>query len=182
MEHQEYRPGQGPGTNEELIQLFITTFTDSEGEAEGVLIGKLVRDFLDTTGGTDLRIFVTVDEGAIIASTVFSRLSCGDGTIAFLMAPVAVHPDYQKRGLGQELIRNGLDALRESGVELVMSYGDINFYAKTGFAAVSEDVVPAPLPLTFPTGWIGQALNGRVIRPVRGGTRCVPAIDNVEYW
>lgn len=182
MEHQEYRPGQGPGNNEELISLFIRTFTDSEGKEEGALIGKLVRDFLDIASGDDLRIYVTVDKGVAIASIVFSRFFCDDGTEAFLMAPVAVDTAYQKRGIGQELIRYGLEDLRSRGVTLVMSYGDINFYAKTGFAPVSEEVVPAPLPLSHPAGWIGQALDGGQIRPVAGATRCVAAIHNEAYW
>lgn len=90
MDHQEYRPGQGPENNEELISLFIRTFTDSEGKEEGLLIGSLVRDFLDTANGSDLHVYVTVDEGAVIASIVFSRFFCDDGTAAFVMAPVAV--------------------------------------------------------------------------------------------
>jgi predicted N-acetyltransferase YhbS len=182
MEHKEYRPGQGPGNNEELISLFVRTFTDSEGKEEGVLIGKLVRDFLDTTSSPDLRIFVTVDEGVVIASIVFSRLFCDDGTEAFLMAPVAVDTAYQKRGIGQQLIRYGLEDLRARGVTLVMSYGDINFYSRTGFTPVSEEVVPAPLPLSYPAGWIGQALDGGPIRPVAGATRCVAAIHNEALW
>jgi predicted N-acetyltransferase YhbS len=182
MEHHEYRPGNGPGNNEELVSLFLRTFSDSGGKEEGALIGKLVRDFLDTTSGDDLSIFVTVDEGAVIASIVFSRLFCEDGTEAFLMAPVAVDTAFQKRGIGQQLIRYGLEVLRTRGVTLVMSYGDINFYSKTGFAPVSEEVVPAPLPLSYPAGWIGQALDGGPIRAVGGTTRCVAALGNEAYW
>jgi len=182
MKHQEYRPGHDPGNNEELISLFTRTFTDSEGKEEGVLIGKLVRDFLDTTSDSDLHVYVTVDDGRIIASIVFSRLFCEDGTEAFLMAPVAVDTAYQKRGIGQQLIRYGLNDLRARGVKLAMTYGDINFYSKTGFAPVSEDVVPAPLPLSHPAGWIGQALDGGPIRTVAGTTRCVAAIHDEAYW
>lgn len=182
MEHQEYRPGQGPGNNEELISLFTRTFTDSEGKDEGVLIGKLVSDFLDTTSDSDLHVYVTVDEGRIIAGIVFSRLFCDDGTEAFVMAPVAVATAYQKRGIGQQLISYGLNDLCARGVTIAMTYGDINFYSKTGFAPVSEDVVPAPLPLSHPAGWIGQVLDNGPISPVAGATRCVAAIHNEAYW
>lgn len=182
MKHQEFRLGQGPEQNEELISLFTRTFTDSEGKDEGVLIGKLVRDFLGTTSDSDLLVYVTVDEGRIIASIVFSRLFCDDGTEAFVMAPVAVDTAYQKRGVGQQLIRYGLNDLRARGVTLAMTYGDIHFYSKTGFAPVSEEVVPAPLPLSYPAGWIGQALDSGPINPVAGATRCVAAIHNEAYW
>jgi len=187
MTYSEYQPGQSQRCDAELVQLFVKTFGDSEGPEEGALIGKLVRDFLDTTDYGDLRIIVAVEDAALegsifVGSIVFSRFTCGDGTGAFLMAPVAVYTDYQKRGIGQELIRYGLEKLRASGVQLVMSYGDINFYSKTGFVVVSEELIPAPLPLSYPTGWIGQSLDGETIKPVTGGTQCVPAIEKSVYW
>jgi predicted N-acetyltransferase YhbS len=98
------------------------------------------------------------------------------------MAPVAVRTSFQKKGVGQAVIAGGLEQLRARGVQLVMSYGDINFYAKAGFTTVAEETVPAPLPLSYPEGWIGQSLDGREITPVTGGTHCVPAIDNGAYW
>lgn len=98
-----------------------------------------------------------------MGSIIFSRLTCEDGTKAFLMAPVAVHSDYHGRGIGRGLINFGLDSLREAGVTLALTYGDINFYSKTGFMPISEELVRAPLPLSYPEGWLGQNENPRTI-------------------
>ena len=43
-----------PKNTEEIIQLFIKTFSDSEGQSEGELIGGLVKDFMDRTDVDDL--------------------------------------------------------------------------------------------------------------------------------
>lgn len=182
MEYSQYQPGQDTERDEALAHLFVQTFRDSEGPEEGALIGKLVKDLLETVTEGDLHVYVAVEDTVITGSALFSRFTCGDGTNAFLMAPVAVHTDFQNRGIGQALILFALQDLRAIGVQLVMSYGDIRFYAKTGFVPVSEDLVPAPLTLSYPDGWIGQSFDGKDIQPIRGGTRCVAAIDDSTYW
>jgi predicted N-acetyltransferase YhbS len=182
MEYTEYQPGEDKERDQALVDLFIATFSDSEGPDEGALIGTLVKDFLDTTAQDDLHIHVALHDNTVVGSAIFSRLSCEDGTHAFLMAPVAVGTSFQKKGVGQALISSGIEHLRAKGVQLVMSYGDIDFYARTGFVVVPVEVIPAPRPLSYPQGWIGQSLDGREIQPVTGGTRCVAAIDDGAYW
>ena len=54
--------------NEEIRQLFIKTFSDSEGESEGSVIGNLVHDLMTTTDENDLYGFVTVEDEKIIGS------------------------------------------------------------------------------------------------------------------
>ncbi|QMU56914.1 MAG: hypothetical protein GKR98_01030 [Boseongicola sp.] len=38
------------------------------------------------------------------------------------------------------------------------AYGVINFYAKIGFPRITEGIAQAPLPLSYPKGWLGQSL------------------------
>lgn len=45
----------------EIEKLFVTTFSDSEGQAEGELIGSLVKDFMDNTDTGDLYCFVATE-------------------------------------------------------------------------------------------------------------------------
>ena len=160
----------------------METFSDSEGPDEGTLTGKLVQDFLATAAADDLQILVAIEDDILVGGAICSRPACDDGTNAFLMAPVAVRTSFRKKGIGQALIASGLEHPRAMGVQLVMSYGDIYFYSKAGFATVAEETVPTPLPLSFPDGCIGQSLVGREIRPLTGSTHCVPAIDNGAYW
>jgi predicted N-acetyltransferase YhbS len=64
------------------------------------------------------------------------------------------------------LIQFGLETLSKDGVELAITYGDPNFYSKVGFQSVTEAVVPAPIPLQHPEGWLAQSLNGNEIKSI----------------
>ncbi|EIY7832083.1 GNAT family N-acetyltransferase [Vibrio parahaemolyticus] len=169
---------------QEIITLFNNTFSDSEGKEEGALIAKLVEDFLTLpTKDEDLYVFIAQDESeCIVGSIIFSRLSFPNGENIFLLAPVAVATDCHGQGVGQGLIKFGLATLKEKGVTVAITYGDINFYSKIGFAPISQDVVQAPLGLSYPEGWIAQPLVGEVIPHVVGKPTCLPAIDNPYYW
>lgn len=135
------------------------------------------------TDPRDLHVFITVENGNIIGSIIFSRLRFEKSRrIAFLLSPVAVHPDYQKKGIGQQLITFGHNNLKKNRVELVFTYGDINFYSKIGYKVISENLVKAPLPLSYPEGWLAQSLTGDEIQPIPGNSYCVEAISKSEYW
>ncbi|PSU44632.1 GNAT family N-acetyltransferase [Photobacterium frigidiphilum] len=177
MKYSLYQPNQ----LEELKHVFHKTFTDSEGEAEGALIGDLVSDLM-TTDKNDLMVFVAADNEKIVGSIIFTRMTFENSVNAFLMAPVAVHTDYQGKGVGQALITFGLQTLQEQSVTLVLTYGDPNFYSKVGFTQISEQQVKAPLNLTYPEGWLAQSLVSDNIEPIAGNSSCVEAINKQMYW
>lgn len=176
----EIKAGSAEAVN--LIKLFTKTFSDSEGEEEGALIGQLVQNFIEQTEADDICICNAKENASFIGSAIFSRFECADATRAFLMAPVAVHSAYQGKGIGQKMIHYGLSSLKERGVKLALTYGDIKFYSKTGFRPISEDLVPSPLTLSYPEAWLGQSLDGGEIQKVIGPTQCVKAIENPVYW
>jgi predicted N-acetyltransferase YhbS len=122
------------------------------------------------------------DNDQILGGIVFSRLSFENGTDAFLLAPVAVRPDVQGRGIGQRLIRFGLEALAQEGVELVLTYGDPGFYTRVGFGPTTAAVIPPPLPLQHPEGWLAQSLTGQEIEPIQGPSCCVAALRQQHFW
>jgi putative acetyltransferase len=100
----------------------------------------------------------------------------------FLLSPVAIHTSHQGKGIGQKLIKFGLNTLKENGVELVFTYGDPKYYSKVGFSPVAEEIVKAPFKLTYPEGWIAQSLVNDKIKPITGSSYCVEAFNNAEYW
>lgn len=101
---------------------------------------------------------------------------------AFILAPVATRTDQQRRGVAQNLINFGLNALKNDGVELVLTYGDPRFYSKVGFRVISEALIPPPFKLSQPEGWMAQSLLGEQIDPIQGKSRCVEALNKPEYW
>jgi len=166
-----------------IVALFTDTFTASEGAEEGRLIGALVRELLASTPAGNLHVFCAEDDGALAGCILFTRLRYdGDARQVFLLAPVAVAPDHQRQGVGQALIAQGLDALRQKGLDVAMTYGDPAYYGKTGFRPVTVDQAAAPQPLSQPEGWLAQSLDGDPLIPLRGAAQCVPAFDRPEYW
>jgi predicted N-acetyltransferase YhbS len=165
-----------------VVQLFASVFSDSEGEVEGVLIGRLARDLFEKTDERDLFNFVACDDGRIVGSIFFSRLFFENGNKAFILAPVAVHTDLQGKGVGQALINCGLRALKDRGVSFVLTYGDPRFYRKVGFRRISHETVRAPFELTQPEGWLGQSLLDVPIEALSGSFTCVEALNDPTYW
>jgi predicted N-acetyltransferase YhbS len=171
-------PSDAPATE----ALFISVFTRSESESEGILIGNLAKELMAGTDRRDLYGFVAVDREQIIGSIFFSRLAFEMNTKVFVLSPVAIHSDYQGLGIGQNLINHGLSELKRSGVKMVVTYGDPAFYSKVGFHPISEDTVRAPFKLSQPEGWLGQSLTGTPIETIPGRCSCVKALNKPAYW
>ncbi len=167
----------------EIVALFTATFANSEGAEEGNLIGGLVREMLATLPEDDMTVFCALEDGALVGTIVFTRLSFpSDNRWVVLLSPVAVATSAQGRGVGQALIRHGLHRLRRDGVDVAVTYGDPSFYGRIGFQPVTELVVPAPLTLQFPVGWQAQSLTEQPLEPLPGPSRCVAPLDNPDLW
>lgn len=67
-------------------------------------------------------------------------------------------------------------------MDVAITYGDINFYSKVGFAQITEDAAKAPFPLQHPNGWLGQSLSSSVLEPISGPSYCAKALDKAIYW
>ncbi|WP_051332398.1 GNAT family N-acetyltransferase [Cucumibacter marinus] len=171
------------GRKQALIALFTRTFTVSEGQKEGALIGDLVRDLLADTPTRDIRVFCAEVEGDPIGAAIFTRLTYPeDPHIVFLLSPLAVAPESQGQGIGQALLKKALEMLRCEGIQIAITYGDPSFYGRVGFRPVTEKQARAPLPLSFPGGWIGQSLTEVQMPNLQGPSTCVSALNRSELW
>ena len=171
------------GQEKPVEQLFTATFTQSEGVEEGRVIGDLVRDLLSNTPSGDLRTFYAYHGDRIVGAAIFTRLTYQDDSqVVFLLSPMAVDPDYQHQGIGQELIKSALNQLRDEGVEVAITYGDPEYYKRVGFLPISQEQARPPLQLSMPHGWIGQSLSGSQTISLAGPSSCVPALDNSDVW
>ncbi len=166
----------------EIRRFFIETFTDSEGQQEGQLVGELAHELLITTAAEDMCAFQARDAGQLVGCILFTRLRFQQGTDVFLLAPVAVATSCQGRGVGQGLIRFGLDQLSGQQVTQVFTYGDPGFYGRLGFQPVSAALAPPPFTLSQPEGWLALSLDGSAIGPFEGRSTCVPALSDPRYW
>lgn len=168
--------------SQQVIELFKRVFSAAEGEAEGEVIASFVTQLVTTTKPEDLIGCMVEDKDTMIGCLFFSRLWLPSEQVAFILSPVAIATDVQRKGVGQNLIQYGLDHLRDLGVNLAFTYGDPNYYAKTGFQPISEDLVKAPCPLSQPIGWLAQSLDGSEIEPMSGAAKCVAALNDPSLW
>ena len=169
--------------HDEIVTLFRSTFTDSEGPDEGELIGALAQNLMSDTAQDDLFVFSALEDDRVIGAAIFTRLTYPDDPRkVVLLGPVAVATRHHGQGIGQGLLTSALDDLRKQGVDVAITYGDIRFYAKVGFAPITEDIAKAPLPLQYPEGWLGQSLSGPALTPLVGESVCVDALNDTAYW
>lgn len=171
------------GREQDIIDLFRATFAHAEGMEEGALIGSLVRHQMAGTAEPDLHVFLAEMDRAIVGGAIFSRLTYDqDDRSVFILAPVAVASERQGQGIGQKLLAHGLEALRNAGVDVVLTYGDPNYYSRVGFKPITEVLAPAPFKLKQPKGWLGQSLTGGEMVPFKGAPRCIPALNDPVFW
>jgi len=166
---------------EEIVELFQKTFRQSEGDVEGDLLAALTHDLSDRLGSESVSCLGAFESNQLIAAAFLTDLSFEQGFTVKMLAPVAVRTEYQRNGVGQKLILNAMHSLQASGIDLIVTYGDPNYYAKVGFKALSEQDVPAPMPLSMPIGWLGKTLNNPI--PANLTTpKCVEPFCNQNLW
>ena len=166
----------------EIVNLFTSVFTDSEGQAEGEIIGNLASELSKAIDDKNILCFATYEHNSIIGSIFFSRLHFKQVIKVFMLAPVAVSTNHQCKGVGQSMINYGLSELKNRSVDVAVTYGDPSFYSKVGFSSLSEEVIQAPLKLSMPEGWLGLSLTEDQMPQLNEKPTCVKAFNNSEYW
>lgn len=169
-------------SEKEVASLFTAVFTSSEGEEEGKLIGNLASELCSNIDNEDIIGFGAYEEKSLIASIFFTRLRFSGPLPACLLAPVAVNTEHQGKGVGQMLIRYGLNELKTRSVAVVVTYGDPSFYSRVGFEPLSEKTIKAPVKLSMPEGWLGQSLTKGSIPAVNERPACVRELNDPAYW
>lgn len=75
--------------------------------------------------------------GGIVGHVAFSRMQVnyeGSTESAVALAPVAVRPEHQRKGVGRTLVQSGLEQLTERGETLVFVLGEPEYYGRFGFS------------------------------------------------
>lgn len=75
--------------------------------------------------------------GHILFFPVNIRLK-GDRLVTLSLAPLAVHPNFQNRGVGSRLAEEGLALARKLGFRSVIVVGHPTYYPRFGFRRASE--------------------------------------------
>lgn len=90
--------------------------------------------------------FVAVEDERIVGHVAYTRgwVDAAERLLEVLvLSPMSVHPDFQRRGIGSQLIRESLKAV---AAPLVFLEGDPAYYSRLGFVAGGPLGFTAPSP------------------------------------
>ena len=71
--------------------------------------------------------------GLILFSLIIIKSAAGKKKETISLAPMSVRPEFQKQGIGSELIREGLKTCLQLGYDSVIVLGHPEYYPKFGF-------------------------------------------------
>ena len=63
------------------------------------------------------------------------------------LAPMAVHPNFQNKGIGSKLVNEGLKKANECGFNSVIVVGHPNYYPRFGFKPASNWSIRLPMEI-----------------------------------
>lgn len=86
---------------------------------------------------------------AVVGHILFSYINLvGQENLQVLgLAPIAVQPEFQRRGIGSALVRVGLEAASERGESIVIVLGHPQFYSRFGFESSVVYGISSPFPV-----------------------------------
>ena len=146
-----------PGDWVEIESLYTKAFPD---ENLLPLVADLIRE-----GPATLSLVGTADS-MILGHVIFTKCDGpGNGAPSALLGPLAVVPEWQRRGIGSAIVRNGLQRLQDAGVNHVYVLGDPAYYGRLGFRAETCVLPPYKLPPEWAGAWQSRNLtNGEMPR------------------
>ena len=152
------------------------------GKSEGEAVAKLAINLLsDVTASPALSLIAEIDNeiaGHILFTSV--QLEHINDSNAYILGPLAVVNDMQGIGVGTALIKNGLDRLKQNGADVILVYGDPDYYNRTGFK--TRHHIDPPYPLQYPDAWMALELRDGVLDSIKGTIKCAESLNSPEYW
>ena len=157
------------------------------GEDKDPEIAKLVDDLLNDITATPILSLVAIENERVIGHILYTKATITQTELAIsaqILAPLAIHPDEQKKGIGEKLINEGIRQLRDHGTELVFVLGHPGYYPRCGFSPAGEKgfEAPYPIPEEHAAAWMVQSLNGDALEKAGGKVKCSNVLDEPQHW
>lgn len=153
-------------------------------EGEGEVIAKLAVDLISEETTPPSLSLVAEADGVLAGHVAFSPIAIHDTreVLGYILAPLAVRPDYQKRGIGSRLVDSGIEQLSEMVSGILLVYGDPGYYGRFGFSADAAESYLAPYPLPYSFGWQGMVLGDGGARSPAVRIACVSPLSDPALW
>lgn len=152
--------------------------------SEEPVVSGLVNDLFSDKSAKPVFSLIAIEGDRPVGHILFTnaKLEGGDNVKASILAPLGVIPEYQKKGIGGELIKEGLKTLKENGIDLVFVLSHPEYYPRFGFV---PDAKKQGFDTTYPIreenypAWMVANLTGT---PAKGRIICADAMAKEEYW
>ncbi|MBS4200031.1 N-acetyltransferase [Bacillus sp. FJAT-49732] len=113
-----------------VYDINVEAFGNREDES------NLVERIRESDGFIPELSIVAEKDGKVIGHILLSKANIWKSdktTEVIVLAPIAVKPEYQKKGIGSSLIHEGLERVTELGYGLVLLIGHPSYYPRFGF-------------------------------------------------
>jgi putative acetyltransferase len=80
-------------------------------------------------------------QGRVVGHILFSPVTVAEAPENFRgvgLAPLSVLPEFQNRGIGSRLIREGLEAAKREGYDAAVVLGHTEYYPRFGFSRAKD--------------------------------------------
>lgn len=131
-----------------IVSLILRSFQEGTDYSDGTDIIALVEEIRDSKFYIPELSFVAELDNQIVGHFLFSKFPLSptregghdDKTDAgiVMLAPVCVHADYFRRGIGTAMLKMGIEKVREMGYKGITVEGNYRFYHQVGFRTSSE--------------------------------------------
>ncbi len=138
-EHKDYKG---------IVSLILRSFSEGTDYSDGTDIVALIEEIRDSEYYIPALSFVAELDGKIVGHFLFSRFPLSktpqgehggaNDTDIVMLAPVSVHADYFRQGVGSAMIRLGIEKVKEMGFKGITVEGNYRFYNTVGFVTSSE--------------------------------------------
>jgi putative acetyltransferase len=123
---------------------------------------------------------VAEGDGGIVGHILFTpvEIDAAEGVLrGYGLAPMAVRPAWQRRGIGSALIAEGIRRLRDAGVPYVIVLGYPEYYPRFGFERASRHGVRCQWPGVADEAFMLLVLDPAVAPQLAGLARYRPEFD-----
>ena len=145
-EHKDYKS---------IVSLILRSFQEGTDYSDGTDIIALVEEIRDSKYYIPELSFVAELDNKVVGHFLFSKFPLsptrdgghGDGSDSeiVMLAPVSVHADYFRQGIGTAMLMMGIEKVRELGYKGITVEGNYKFYNQVGFRTSADYNI-------FPTG------------------------------
>jgi predicted N-acetyltransferase YhbS len=131
-------------TEADFAEVYELNRTAFDQDTEAKLVGLLRKSnaFIPALS------LVAIVDNNVVGHILFTKIIItddnGSENDSLALAPMTVRPDLQKRGIGRQLILQGLNKAKELGHKSVIVLGHEHYYPKFGFVPADKWKITSP--------------------------------------